>query len=254
MAYIGKADQFKNKNLGIKLHFNGFYYHKDKEYKEKTVYWECDKRKEEECTGRLTTITSENEFWVKKETEHNHPPQVVKKNKLEFLSNLKEKALSSRDIPSNIVRGEKRKLDDGTKKSIPKDETLSKKIKRIRYSHERANFKELEFTLPDSLAMLNREEFCIVDDYDPDKKTRMLVFTTNNLINFASQSEGFIVDGTFSIAPVNFSQVYTIHALVKINGKALNLFCVLTNYIFFLYFKMESDIFGSDLNSYIILE
>lgn len=84
MAYLGKADQLKNTKLGIKIHFNGYYYHKDKEYKPKTIYWECDLRKEEKCHGRLTTISREDEYWVKKETGHNHDPEPVKTFRLIF--------------------------------------------------------------------------------------------------------------------------------------------------------------------------
>lgn len=244
MSYKGEAEILPNQTGKIKLHFNGYYFHKDKAYNDKTFYWECDERKSKNCNGRLTTHLVEEKHMVMKSSDHTHDPSPHKKEAVLALDAMTKRAISTEEDPSTIIRGEKRKLDSETKLIVPNDQALTKKIKRARYSIEINSYNSVEFEVPASLSMINGEEFLIGDDFNNRRNERILIFSNMRLLELMCEAEALIMDGTFKSAPLHFTQIYTIHATVKVKGnRCLFSSCphIQSSFLFYLFFRQISQ-------------
>ncbi|MCP3668398.1 MAG: hypothetical protein GY696_38925 [Gammaproteobacteria bacterium] len=56
------------------------------------------------------------------------------------------------------------------------------------------------------------ERFLFYDSGQAAGQDRILIFSTNNNLNVLETSDKWFADGTFSISPPLFTQLYTIHA------------------------------------------
>ena len=64
--------------------------------------------------------------------------------------------------------------------------------------------------------------------YDNRRDGRLVIFGTRESFQFLENSENWFMDGTFSTAPPQFAQLYTVHGLS--NGKNIvGAYCLLIN-------------------------
>lgn len=195
-----------------KIILEGFAYEIEKSVNN-SFYWRCEEKREKKCAGRLITVANNGVHTVKKNNgNHNHASSGVRANVLKAIENLRDRAHSSEERPSQILRGIKRSLDDDEITQLPSNEALTKRIKRLRQSsYGIENTQGIDFELSDDLKFINGEQFCIGDHNRNNE--RVLVFSSTESLKLLATAQLILLDGTFKIAPLGFRQLYTIHAL-----------------------------------------
>lgn len=129
----------------------------------------------------------------------------------------------TRESTSQIIRGEKRKLSMASICDLPSDLALTQVIKRARKEvHGIENISGATFEVPDHCKVLNHKRFYIGEFNEEGK--RAIVFGYKETIDVFKTSRMIIMDGTFRITPSGFSQLYTIHATVLVQGNFV-IFC-----------------------------
>lgn len=88
--------------------------------------------------------------------------------------------------------------------------TLKRTIQRVRQKEEAApaNPSNFEFIIPDQYRYNSNGELFLKFDSGPTE-SRILIFTTQQNLDFMSECDNWFCDGTFSVAPPIFAQLYT---------------------------------------------
>ena len=141
---------------------------------------------------------------------------------LKAIENIRSHAASSNDAPITIIRATKRQLEQETKLLMPSDTCLSQIIKRQRTMAPDETYSGIAFAIPRHVKYLGPEKFIIGDSYNEENDERLIIFSTKRLMEMLQSSDILIIDGTFKVAPVGFSQLYTVHAGLKINGNYIS--------------------------------
>jgi len=96
--------------------------------------------------------------------------------------------------------------------------TLKRTIQRVRQKEEAApaNPSNFEFIIPDQYRYNSNGELFLKFDSGPTE-SRILIFTTQQNLDFMSECDNWFCDGTFSVAPPIFAQLYTIHGVCYSN-------------------------------------
>ena len=95
---------------------------------------------------------------------------------------------------------------------LPSNDALTKVVSRAR----KVNSDE-----PDSLQFIFRPEYEVLDSgerfllADIVSDGRFLIFATRQGLQMLQRSAMWIMDGTFKTCPSIFSQIYTIHGVIK---------------------------------------
>lgn len=201
-----------------KLSYRGYVYNLDKD-NDLVSYWYCEHKSKYDCKGRaISKSGKENEIDVKEKNDHSHPPDATRQSVLSVVNSVKERAKLTNEKPANIIRGVKRSLEEVVVNDLPNDSALKQAAKRQRIKSTGAeNLKGLNFVIPDILNQFEDGRLFTIADYCHEDN-RIIVFSTDTLLSMLCDSEMILMDGTFKICPTQFSQLYTIHCLVKVEG------------------------------------
>ena len=75
------------------------------------------------------------------------------------------------------------------------------------------------FEIPHGYSMLvNGEQFLRYDNNNGE--ARILIYATESSISFLANSDDWFMDGTFSVAPPQFTLLYTIHGLRNVSMRS----------------------------------
>ena len=94
---------------------------------------------------------------------------------------------------------------------MPKPETMHRDIRR----HKTQNpivlpaANNTMFGIPQQYTLTSTGDQFLL--YDNQRRDRMLIFGTQRFMDYLSDCEHWFMDGTFSSAPLQFAQLYTIH-------------------------------------------
>lgn len=233
-----KPTFFLSTRGGKKLSFKGYTYGKDRESADSCkIYWKCDDRK---CKGRLITDSSDS---VLKLTEHNmHGPDYASSVIQQSVARLKIAASVSQEAPAKLINTELSKdLPPEYRGYWPKESAVKRTIQRQRRKVMPDIPKSLdELTIPEDWQKSGKGDQWLLCDthYGSD---RLLIFCTDTNLRHLCRSTVWYGDGTFSVAPQHFYQLYTIHGVVM--GELLPLmFCILTKKNRVTYIEMFSSI------------
>ena len=202
------ASFFETSKGKPKLAYNGFCYVRDKPYGSK-IYWRCDIRG---CSGRVTT---ENDTVIREAGHTLHGPDSSAVEIKKSVSRIKKVAFETFEPPSGIINREiSQNLPNEYLGYAQKPDTLRRTIQRKR----KQNTPALSVTLNDidlsgqySLSA-SGDQFLLSDDTVGEE--RVICFGTNQNMRYLCASKIWYGDGTFSIAPGHFYQLYTIHSEV----------------------------------------
>lgn len=196
----------------------GFTYNFDREYNETTTYWYCEQKKSYNCGGRVTVVFDGNDLKVTKRREHSHSPDVMRKDVLQFIDSINTRALGGNERPREVIRGVKRGIEDDVLLELPKNQALSKRVKRLRADTSGVqNTQGPDLVIPEISKKFNGESFLLGDNENGEE--RVIVFGSLIGLKLLYESKIVSADGTFKSSPHGFSQVYTIHATVEVNGR-----------------------------------
>ena len=122
----------------------------------------------------------------------------------------------SDDHTQAIIGASVQGMSENAKLFLPQMETMKRAIRRVRTGHVLPAPRPADrgFVLPDDQKTLLNGELFLQYDNENDAE-RILIFGTAAAISFLSNSDDWFMDGTFSTAPPQFAQLYTVHGLAN---------------------------------------
>ncbi|XP_028966695.1 uncharacterized protein LOC108863936 [Galendromus occidentalis] len=196
---------------GRKCHHEGFSYNFDRLSADGSIgFWRCDQRST--CGARLHTAGN---VIVRKIVEHKHDASPAVNLAREAIAAMKTRAEETVESTTQILHATLELLPQHVLGVMPRQGALKKCILYKRKTEHRApaapaSLTELEFAdeyttykvLPNSAA----EKFLLADS--GPSPNRIAVFGRETNIDRFRRSSRWFVDGTFSISPPLFYQVY----------------------------------------------
>ena len=144
--------------------------------------------------------------------------EPLKNSSQKFANEVREKAANTGNAPRQIVFNAQIDLPLYAAPTIPSYPTSLRSINRIRQQalETMPKPKNLDSVdeIPEALKLSHSSDtFLYFDSGKSD--SRILVFATLPALDLLSQSEICHCDGTFSVAPDVFYQIYTIHGVIE---------------------------------------
>ena len=196
---------------GRKLVIEGYIYCKNKSLTNGSSCWECEERRSKNgCNARVTLY--ENEEIIKGPSEHKHPPKPENIAVGKIRSNMRRMANETTSTPNIIIGDQLQGASGETLAKLPKLDTLRRCIRRQR--QEQGRYPPIpngpNFNIPQEYAIIGEEQFL---QYDNGREDRILIFGTRDSLDYLENSRNWFMDGTFSVSPPQFAQLYTVHGL-----------------------------------------
>lgn len=149
---------------------------------------------------------------------HLHDPDSRKIEKKIVMNKIAKLAKEQPDKhPQHVIDESMHDVKDATKAKIPSSQQLKHKINRIRsianVPKNPKDLSELNFT-DEMINTAKGESFLLYDSgaYE-EVQERIVIFATQKNIDFLAQCTEIYMDGTFSVTPPLFTQLYTIHGM-----------------------------------------
>ena len=195
-----------------KILHNGYIYVYQKELANEVSSYECELRRKGHCKAKIQVDLGDE--IVGEVNEHTHPPSQVKVEIAKVKSSIRNQAETSREPPQNIVANELATISAAAAAILPRISHLKRTIRNQRKEDQpinpiaRAAIPVLPMQYQETL---NGERFLLFDS-GPGDENRLLIFATDQAIQLLVNSDDWFCDGTFSVCPEIFFQLYTIHA------------------------------------------
>ena len=191
----------RNKN---KINIHGYLMVKDKN-RQTSYYWYCEKRNTLQCSGRATTILTEDQHYLVKVTEHNHAAEASRVEVAKNIKLLKERAQQTNDQTTQVIQSIAAYSLQEVCQCLPSYDALHQTVKRIQCIDLSAELTSLEsLIIPEYMRKtLNGLEFLVRDTTVGNE--RVLIFLTFDNIAYLAQSPFWIMDGTFKTVSTIFT-------------------------------------------------
>jgi len=210
------------------IHCN-YEYWKHRENANGTIVWRCVKFVKFHCKARLTTrdtriITAQN-------PDHTHSGNVSTALARKAVSDMKTRSVELGATPSTSQAAVIENLSNHVQMALPKRTTLNRALNRhrakvVRESQGGAVHPPLPtdrtFIMPDFCADL------VLYDSGPGND-RVMILGCNELLDGLARAEIWIADGTFSVVPSVFFQLYSIHFCFSEGMNPAGVYCLLPN-------------------------
>lgn len=199
---------------------NGYYYNFDKFSKldRSITFWQCEEYYKTKCKARVH-IQGDNV--IKKQGEHNHAPNGVRKQVLDVIKAIRDEASTSSGTTTAVYSKATANVPTNVVIQLPPERYIKKSIRRIRNQtdnlpKEPQHLRELIFPASFQNLADGTTVFLLHDSGPESGNSRICVFGTQQNLKVLSESTSIFSDGTFSTAPSRlFKQLYTVHAAVK---------------------------------------
>ena len=201
-------DIIQSNKGGSKLCFEGYIYTKHALRKTKQ-WWKCTLKSSTGCRGSLhTDLQHENETPGQ---PHNHPPDDTSIRLAKARQEMKTKATTTHDRPSQIFAETVSNCSNAVKARLPTEHNVKRSIRRYR-PQEPVPETLAELRLPDRLTQTlgDEPEQFLIHDNGADSQSRVLVFATRDNLELLAAADTLFMDGTFDTAPPLFKQIYNI--------------------------------------------
>ena len=207
---------------GRLMSFGGYLYRKNRVVGQKT-YWKCCLHNDKvvQCRGNAIFELVDEVEKLRSSTLHNHAPDPETRETKIAVSHLKEKARSTQNKPCQLINDLKIGLDQDI--NLPSDRALAKIIYRTR-KIEIAEPTPLDFELDEGYKRLDIGENFLISDLRADG--RNIIFGTLQSLQILARSTMWIMDGTFKTCPSLFSQIYSIHGVIKTDSSTVCIPCI----------------------------
>ncbi|CAF3502099.1 unnamed protein product [Rotaria sp. Silwood2] len=175
-----------------------------------TKYYRCENR---DCTA--TAHTDLNNVLLKVNANHSHVIEPEKKEIRIFKQVVKERATKESTPIPKIYEEESAKmiLKFSTIAILPSQREMSSSLNKARRLETPPIPDSQIFDIPYLYTRtIKNEEFLCVDKFIK-RKTRILLFASNEQLKLLFQNSIVLMDGTFSTCPKIFDQVFTIHSI-----------------------------------------
>ena len=191
-----------------KLVIEGYLYCKNKSLTNGSSCWECkERRRKNGCNARVTL--DENEEIIKGPSDYKHPPKLENIAVGKIRSNMKRMANETTSSPNITIGDQLQGASGETMAKLPKLDTLRRCIRR--QNQEQGRYLPIpncpDFNIRQEYAIIGEEHFL---KYDNGRKDRILIFGIRDSLDYLENSRNWFMDGTFSVSPPQFAQLYTI--------------------------------------------
>lgn len=123
---------------------------------------------------------------------------------------LKVAAKECKEKARNLVSDAVQNVDDTVAPVLPKMSAMTRTINRIRQKDNIiANPRNLSELKLENVVTAKGMPFLLYDNESADD--RLIIFATRSNLQMLCNSDGIFADGTFSITPPFFQQLYTVH-------------------------------------------
>ena len=212
----------KGRKGGTQACYGGFVYTYDRRKNDGTIYWQCKSRAAHSprCTGRLYT---QEKASVKRQTPHSHQPSEREVLRSTAISNIKFD--SSTTTPANVLRETLATTPADIKAILPAAYLLKKQIRSHRAKQRIAPSTASaasDIVIPENYKLTAAGNTFLQADIITGRGKRVLIFSTDLVFDFINTSsiDTFFADGTFKVAPPQFTQCWILRAKV---GRHTNL-------------------------------
>lgn len=137
---------------------------------------------------------------------------------LKVLCDLKERAKTTEEMPQQILATTLSNVHENVVCQLPSKDTIRRMVRRVRNeAGVPAIPRDIENLVipPEFRTIKINDQECQFLKYDSEQTIlpgRMLIFSTATNLNILTRSHKWYADGTFSVTPNLFYQLYTIHA------------------------------------------
>jgi hypothetical protein len=209
----------KSKRDKDKLVHEGYVYVFDKFSRDTSKkFWRCEQKKD--CKARIHTAVDEDRV-LQLMNQHSHGSDASQIGADKIVQGIKRRATETAENPSVLLNCALKDTTPAVLAKMPKKDAVRKLIQRRRN-------KTLQFPsqptdrasliIPEAYQMYTwqpgvEERFLLWDSGDIEQDdNRILIFGRFSHATWCDRMERLFVDGTFSLAPAIFSQVYVIMA------------------------------------------
>ncbi|CAG2190399.1 unnamed protein product [Mytilus edulis] len=193
---------------GSKLCYEGYIYTRHALRKTKQ-WWKCTLKSSLGCRGNLSTdLQHENPI---PSQPHNHAPDDTSIQLAKVRSNMKQKALSTHNAPSQIFAECLSYTSHTVKAMLPAEDNCKRSIRRHRPILPSPSTLS-ELTIPSDFSTTVDEDpqpFLFYDNCT-DSNSRVVAFATDDNLRLLAAADTIFMDGTFDTAPPLFKQIFTI--------------------------------------------
>ncbi|CAF2870226.1 unnamed protein product [Rotaria sp. Silwood2] len=188
----------------------GYLYVINKESSNKVI-WCCRNYRHKQCRGRLHTI---NDLVVQTVGEHNHEPIHSAGEAIAARTKMNDAAKQTGHTTHDIVADGVSTLSNHAIATLPNLQNIKRTVQRVRQRHQNP------LSLP-----TNRDSLVIDSQYLKTARNRtflqfdsgpidqrILIFSTKKQFKILENANYIYLDGTFSVVPELYFQLYTIHA------------------------------------------
>jgi len=143
---------------------------------------------------------------------HNHAGDPTLVNRVKLANAVKQRAVSSQEPSRRIIAEELQHVSEPVAESV----SISNMARNIRRNRQAiANVPVmpqnlLNLQIPEEYQHLKNGNLFLLNDSGPGRH-RTLIFSTQKDLEALRDSPSWAADGTFSVAPPLFQQLYTIH-------------------------------------------
>ena len=214
----------KNKPLLI---LNGFSYTIDRST-DKTTYWKCEFWRTVKCKGIVHTDI-ENTSILLESNDHNHLESALNSEIRLFQEKSRSRAGNTTGSTQRVIDHCLNDASDQMVARIPNFKYIKRNIQRQQQKNDLPPIPhDRNFTvIPLSLTITSRNDQFLQFDSGPGED-RMIIFASNDGLGILGECEEILIDGTFKITPLIFSQLYTIHGVHR-NAVFPLVFALLSN-------------------------
>jgi hypothetical protein len=195
-----------------KIIHNGYIYVFQKDLANEIRSYECELRRKGHCKAKIKVDFGDE--IVGEINEHTHPPSQVKIELAKVKSLIKDQAETTHETPQNIIANQLATTSAAAAANLPRIDHIKRTIRNQRKEDHpphpiaRAAVPLLPLRYQQTL---NGERFLLFDS-GPGDESRILIFATDQAVQLLANSDDWFCDGTFSVCPEIFFQLYTIHA------------------------------------------
>ena len=201
-------------NAGRKLIFENYMFVKQKELADGVISWECSKRRNvHSCRAKVRT---RNDIFLGRTNDHtcSDVPNLADAAVLKVRIAMTTHAQTSDDRTQAVIGANTQNLSEEERANLPDIETMRRSIRRTREGDNPPAPPEVNrgFVIPPEYQnMENGDPSLRFDNNDPND--RILIFGTDDSLGFLANADDWYMDGTFTVAPPQFNQLYTVHGL-----------------------------------------
>ena len=152
----------KTQRGGLKLCYNGYLYVKNKDLPSGNTFYECERRRRNNCKAK---ITLRGDQIIRETHEHTHAPDIIRQDLLSLREEMKEQAIKTQQSSQQILCQTLQNVSEGVSSQLPSMSTIRRSIRRYKQAVHAPH------PIPRNLC-----EMAIPDDADVIEETHYFLF------------------------------------------------------------------------------